>query len=171
MTSTVSPDGQYLASGGPIDGLQVNLIINQISFETSWQINEVMALALDYEVFRLVFSPDSKLLAVGGDDRKVRIWDLADLAGGPFMEIDSVLDEVHGLDFSPDGSLLAVGGHSRQWDHGKTRLFRVSDGQQVWEVWDGNGVGALAFSPASQKILATGGSDRNIKLWDVSSFW
>jgi DNA-binding SARP family transcriptional activator/WD40 repeat protein len=79
------------------------------------------------------FGPDSSVLAVGGNDHLVRLFDM-----GTFTEMRPLAgspDQPFGLAFSPDGSRLVSGtvGHVRTWDlspEGPTSLggFHVSGG-------------------------------------------
>jgi WD40 repeat protein len=57
----------------------------------------------------LAFSPDGKLLAVGGPD-VVRLFHL--VSGRAVGRLDAYRGEVDSLAFSPDGKWLAVGGHA-----------------------------------------------------------
>jgi WD40 repeat protein len=50
----------------------------------------------------LSYSPDGSLLACGGDDRTLRIWDEAGLERAA-IELDT---QIKGLAFSPDGRFL-----------------------------------------------------------------
>jgi WD40 repeat protein len=64
--------------------------------------------------------------------------------------------------FSRDGSLLAVAGHNRQ-----IHLLDRQSGQEMGRlIGHMDRVNALAFTPDS-RILASGSSDRTVKLWDV----
>jgi len=65
----------------------------------------------------MALSPDGKLLATGGDDRIVRLWE-AD-TGNLVRELDGHTGEVTGVCFSPDSRSLAVAA-------GTMRLWRVT---------------------------------------------
>ena len=67
-------------------------------------------------------SPDGLYLVSAGEDRTIRVWDLA--AGTLLKELHGHTDTVYSLTFSSDGTLLASGGldsNVRVWDFGKVR--------------------------------------------------
>lgn len=78
---------------------------------------------------------------------------------------------IESAEFSADGRYIVSG-----TGDGKVRLWRVSDGQMVWEstYWDGSledargEVEAVYFSPDSQFIAAGGNSD-GVKIYRVST--
>ena len=59
------------------------------------------------DAFDAVFSPDGTLLATGGSDRKVHLWNLAE--GRQSSSDAGHADSVVALAFSPDGRRLATG--------------------------------------------------------------
>ncbi len=107
-------------------------------------------------------SPDGKLLASGGNDGQVRLWNVAD--GAPAGVLSGHPRPVYSVSFHPQGQFLLSGdlmGGLKQWDvaSGKeVRTFDASplhsynDGQQV----DFGGIRTLAVSPDG-KWLAAGG--------------
>jgi RNA polymerase sigma factor (sigma-70 family) len=120
-------------------------------------------LAGTQRVFCLTASADGKLLAVGGADGRIDLWDLAGKKllhdfGGPLGRAFSVA-------FSPDGKVLATAGDDpaiRLWEVGtwreRARLRRDHYGF----------VTRLTFSPDG-KFLAECGQDHEVRVWDVAA--
>jgi hypothetical protein len=126
------------------------------------------------------FSPDGKLLAVGGY-QEVRLFapvtagnlppagGLAQATdGGAVATLTGHADYVRSLAFSPDGNLLASaggpcqrGGEIKIWDVASRRLVRTLQGHK-------DCIYSVAWSPDG-KLIASGSYDRTVKLWDASS--
>jgi WD40 repeat protein len=117
------------------------------------------------QVLCLVYSPDGIILAAGGADSSVQLWDV------PSQRLRVVLrgppgGSTHSLAFSPDGKLLASGSHSGP---GALRLWEVATGNQLAALpQDKESVWSLAFTPDGA-TLASGGYDGAITLWDVAT--
>ncbi|WP_368861453.1 WD40 repeat domain-containing protein [Frankia tisae] len=126
-------------------------------------------------VHAVASSTGNDLLAAGGLGRVTTLWDIADWSS-PVRRatLDNQRMTVEALAFSSDGNHVAVGSgyRSRLWGGGPAPVT-------VWDVADATApvrratlnshrmsVLAVAFSPGG--VLATGGADRSVILWDMS---
>ena len=114
----------------------------------------------------LAYRPDGSLLAVGGADNTITLWDVATgQQVGASLEGHS--DVVNSVAFSPDGALLASGSND-----GTVRLWALDQGGEVRTVRTLTGhsgvVWSVAFSPDGA-LLASGSADDTVRLWDVAS--
>jgi eukaryotic-like serine/threonine-protein kinase len=112
------------------------------------------------ETWAVAFSPDGHTLASGGDDNKVRLWDIDRHQSRAPLSHPTL---VSGVAFHPRGDFLV----SVCYD-GRIRLWDVASGSRLGSVFKGSdaAVRCVAFSPDGQ-TLATAGRDHVIRLWDV----
>ncbi|MBV9472161.1 MAG: hypothetical protein JO206_04265, partial [Solirubrobacterales bacterium] len=131
-----------------------------------------------YAPLTVAFSPNGKLLAVGGAAPDVRIYDprTGSLVASLGLTGTSVGDYAYSLAFSPDGSLLAIGAAA-----GATvwRVPASGGGFQPLPAFEhvppgdfpsvvGNGFGVSAGFTNDSRYLVTAG-DTAIEAWDLTS--
>ncbi|CVL11245.1 related to vegetatible incompatibility protein HET-E-1 [Fusarium proliferatum] len=110
----------------------------------------------DRAVFSVAVSPDNQLIASGGWDEKVKIWELE--TGLCRHTLEGHYHDIHSLIFLPDGETLASASRTiKIWDT-KTGLCL-----QTLEDHDED-VSSLASSPGGQHLVS-GSNDSTIKIW------
>jgi WD40 repeat protein len=132
-------------------------------------------------VWSVRFSPNDRFLATGSSDGTIRLWEMATLT---VVDIFPVYPNwMFSMDFSPDGRLLAAGNSHKEvkiWDVSPDRvasstaiLEPPADLAAKVAIATLHGHEALAstckFSPDG-KLLATGSSERTVRLWDTHSW-
>ncbi|MEP6519928.1 protein kinase domain-containing protein [Microcoleus vaginatus] len=110
----------------------------------------------------LAVSPDNSLLASGGDDNNVIIWDLK--TGRRIRTIAAHTAAVNAIAFSRDGKTLASGS-----DDKTVRLWNARTGSRLRTLsGHAGGVNAIALS-RDGKTLASGSQDKTVRLWNLGT--
>jgi WD40 repeat protein len=155
-----SPDGRWIAAGSDRKVLLWD------------RANAGKAIELDGPksyVYALAFSSDSRHIACGGEDRGVRVWEVANqaLLWGPSARGSDHRhdDAVYSVAFAPDGRHLVSGGYDR-----RVKRWAVGSGQHLADqpnAMKGIGrVSSVAYSPDGN-VVAVGSHDNSVWLWSV----
>ena len=115
-------------------------------------------------VAAMTFSPDSKILATGGYDRAVRLWDTA--TGAPIGPVLPQRDIVLTLWFSPNGRTLAVGHAADYSGSAGTVLWDVATRKPIGPPMPGPNA-IIRFSPDGRRVLTA--TESIVRLWDAGS--
>lgn len=142
----------------------------------------------DNPVNSIAVSPDGRHIASGGDDGRIRIWDVGTrklvmsiLLDTSSVTATSVVDTsetfitddvwasdlnpgnmVYSVAYSPDGKIIAAGSSDRA-----VRLWDARTGKLLRPPFEGHTsfVKSVAFSPDGSRIVSCG--NESIRIWDV----
>jgi len=151
-----SPDGRTLAAVDQNPGIMPRITFRDLQ---SGFTTHVLS-GHQGGINTIAFSPDSKILATGGQDAQIKLW-----ARETSLEQATLSGEgaVTGLVFSPDGNSLAGVSESEPvflWDvTNKFKLPRLFTGHRDW-------VDKVVFS-SDQKTLASVGKTGQVIVWDL----
>lgn len=194
----ISPDGKELATGvfgqgifffetltgKALANLSVPGTVRELDYHKDGRLaaacgNSTVYLIKDHAIQRQLvghekealsaeFTPDGKLLASGGQDSLIRIWNPE--TGVPMetlrpqATLDDTQEAVLAIAHSPNGQYVVT-----THEDGSLRLREAASGQLL-RVLEGHEdiVSTVAFSPDS-RILATGSYDQMVKLWNIET--
>ena len=166
-----SPDGKILAS---VANNAIRLWdtkrkkkVGVLLQETRWMpLRQKPMEAGEYSAYSIIqslaFSPDGKLLASGGTDNKVRMWDVQKRKEIFIREPgEKKRGSIFAVAFSPDGKILVSAGSENihLWDVAEHRLIGTLNTEEHVE--------ALAFNPDG-RFLAAGVTTR-VRVWNMET--
>ncbi len=145
-----SPDGSQLAAVG---------------FERTVRLYDVANLKLDRDLEgpdddlrSVVYSPDGTRLATAGRNGRIRIWSLPN--GTLLRDITAGSRRIRSLAWLGGGEKLAAAGEGRT-----ITIWNADTGQPLPSL-DCRGTKVLSMVVCGESLIATGGSDNVIRLWN-----
>ncbi|HEX3355946.1 MAG TPA: hypothetical protein VHS31_03100, partial [Tepidisphaeraceae bacterium] len=110
----------------------------------------------------MTFDPQGKILASGGGDKTVKVWETR--SGRLLHTLEGHQHAVLSVAFDPQGEILASGGGDKTikfWEVRNGKLLRTLEGHQ-------EKVYSVTFDPRGM-MLASGSVDKTVKLWEAPS--
>jgi WD40 repeat protein len=160
-----SKQAQYVATRAPC---HANAQFDATFAGDSWGAAPVVGLVLNHQdghtdaVNSVAFAPDASLVASGGADAIVVLWEPA--TGRPRGVCRGHAGAVLAVAFSPDGKVLASGGADNT-----VRLWDTASGRELTKLpRRAAAAPAVAFSPNGND-LAVPGADGTVEVWDVTA--
>ena len=149
-----SPDGKLFAGG---------CIGNIVKIWNVATLDEV-AVIRD-AAYVVAFSPDGGRILLSGPGGDPFWWDLARRTKEAIPGFTGELADMISFDISRDSKIGALGLRD-----GKILVLDINNGRPVGPILTGHSgpVRTVAFSPNADK-LASGGSDKNVMMWDVKT--
>ncbi|KAF9538202.1 hypothetical protein EC957_007098 [Mortierella hygrophila] len=150
-----SPDGRMLGVALRGEGLGIGI------YDTStWQ--QIHLITATQKVTAVAFSPDSRRIVSGDEERMVRLWDCT--SSEELWNMRGHTDIVRSLAYSPCGNRIASVG-----DENTVRLWDSETGVCTFDLerhtkW----VASVRFSPNGWQLVS-GSEDGTIWLWDLET--
>ncbi|KAJ3124687.1 general transcription repressor [Nowakowskiella sp. JEL0407] len=169
-----SNDGRYLATG-----CNFATRIVDVSNGQTVCVLENKSEKDDY-VRSISFSPDSKMIATGTEDRVIRIWDIKSKTVK--FEMVGHDQDIYCIDWSRDGKVIVSGSGDKTvkvWDAEKGTLMMTLRTDQDPTISDPNvsliphgqpgnpGVTGVAIRGLDCRVVVAGSLDKMVRLWDL----
>ncbi len=126
-----------------------------------WDVSRGRSLKkLQFAAYALAFSSDARLLAAGGEDGSIRVYDIG--SDDIVLDLPNSGTAVTTLLFIHDNRGILVGR-----DDGSLTILSATDGRVLLEISAHDGPVTTAETSHDGVILVSGGIDEIIKFWDA----
>ncbi len=163
-----SPTGEMLASGG---GEQQSYRIDASIRLWNTSNGKLLSKFGDHvsSITSLAFDPTGHRLASGSFDTSIKLWEIAEcrqigVLGSPRLPDGSDSDVVYSLAFDRTGQSLVIGSKKsgvRFWEP-------IDERRLIVDSLEGHGYATNIALDFLGQILASGGNDKTVKIWNVS---
>ncbi|HEY9850958.1 MAG TPA: NB-ARC domain-containing protein [Leptolyngbyaceae cyanobacterium] len=126
--------------------------------------NTICKILIGHEqrVVTVAWSPDNQLVASGGVDQAIRVWNVT--TGNCLITLPGHNGQIHSVAFSPDGRFLASASGDRT-----IKLWNIATGKEERTFHGHTNQVRMVLFTLDGKYLISGSSDETIKLWDVQT--
>jgi WD40 repeat protein len=115
------------------------------------------------DVLSVTFSADGKTMASSGRDGNAYVWDTR--AEKPRQTLSQPKTSVGGVVFSTDAKYAVTAGWDKEKNESNLTLWNVSEGKALKSLRAHSGAVTCLALARDGKTLASGGTDRRVKLW------
>jgi WD40 repeat protein len=135
----------------------------------NWQFLDSFVNIQQTEIRSVVFSPDTPIIAIGGQSNAITLWHLEEsfALGQPLL---NHTEQVLSTAFHPSKPILATAGGLENAE-GNDAVIRLWDTttKDVLKTLDGHSqfVSALTFNPSEPSQLASASHDRRVIIWNI----
>jgi transcription initiation factor TFIID subunit 5 len=115
------------------------------------------------DVESVTWHPNCNYILTGSDDCSVRLWDI--MTGHCARILLGLRSPITAVSICPDGKTVIAGSQEGKiivWDLGEAKILGELQGH-LKPVW------SLSFSNDASNLLATGGADGTVRIWDYKS--
>ena len=139
------------------DGFLKKLFSNTMTIQPLHTLDEITGIVGEF-----TFSPDGKILAIGGSDKKIRLWEV-ETGTNISTLITDYENTIRALAFSPNGRILVSGNDNRS-----ITMWDIATGKQLTENPNVETPNVLKYTPDGKKLIS-GTYSGKIQLFDAHS--